>query len=225
MPARYFGYLDQGHYVNGVAAGLSTKTNKIGFIAAKPIPLGAAQHQLVRCSARARSNPTATVQVDLHRRLVAAGARGGSHQRAGRCRLRRHHLPRRQPEGRDRDRRDARREDLRPQRRPGARSRPRASSPAPSTSGRRSTRSFADDDRQGREAAELRTRRLRQGLWSRTRLRRRRDATRPARPRHAAIADLKAEQADLRRPAQGQQGQGRDAGKALRQSTIPASSG
>ncbi|MEO6014477.1 MAG: BMP family ABC transporter substrate-binding protein [Devosia sp.] len=35
----YFCYLDQGHYVNGVAAGLSTTTNKIGFIAAKPIAL------------------------------------------------------------------------------------------------------------------------------------------------------------------------------------------
>jgi basic membrane protein A and related proteins len=35
----YFCYLDQAHYVNGVAAGLSTKTNKIGFVAAKPIAL------------------------------------------------------------------------------------------------------------------------------------------------------------------------------------------
>jgi simple sugar transport system substrate-binding protein len=35
----YFCYLDQGHYVNGIAAGLSTTSNKIGFIAAKPIAL------------------------------------------------------------------------------------------------------------------------------------------------------------------------------------------
>ena len=35
----YYSYMDQGHYVNGVAAGLSTKTNKIGYIAAKPIGL------------------------------------------------------------------------------------------------------------------------------------------------------------------------------------------
>ncbi|SON55655.1 Purine-binding protein precursor [Hartmannibacter diazotrophicus] len=35
----YFCYLDQGHYVNGIAAGLSTTSNKIGFIAAKPISL------------------------------------------------------------------------------------------------------------------------------------------------------------------------------------------
>lgn len=35
----YFCYLDQAHYVNGIAAGLSTTSNKIGFIAAKPISL------------------------------------------------------------------------------------------------------------------------------------------------------------------------------------------
>src|SRR5215217_2451431 len=35
----YFCHLDQGHYVNGIAAGLSTTTNKIGFVAAKPIAL------------------------------------------------------------------------------------------------------------------------------------------------------------------------------------------
>src|SRR5277367_6621878 len=33
----YSCYIDQGHYVNGIAAGLSTKTNKIGYIIAKPI--------------------------------------------------------------------------------------------------------------------------------------------------------------------------------------------
>jgi basic membrane protein A len=35
----YYSYMDQGHYVNGVATGLSTKTNKIGYVAAKPIGL------------------------------------------------------------------------------------------------------------------------------------------------------------------------------------------
>lgn len=35
----YFCYLDQGHYINGIAAGLATTSNKIGFIAAKPIAL------------------------------------------------------------------------------------------------------------------------------------------------------------------------------------------
>ncbi len=55
------------------------------------------------CSARASVNPERHRAGDLHRRMVAAGARGRSHQRAGRCRLRRHHLPCRRPEGRDRD--------------------------------------------------------------------------------------------------------------------------
>ena len=35
----YYSYMDQGHYVNGVAAGLATKSNKIGYVAAKPIGL------------------------------------------------------------------------------------------------------------------------------------------------------------------------------------------
>jgi simple sugar transport system substrate-binding protein len=35
----YFCYIEQAHYVNGIAAGLSTKTNKLGYIAAKPIAL------------------------------------------------------------------------------------------------------------------------------------------------------------------------------------------
>jgi basic membrane protein A and related proteins len=34
----YFGYIDEAEYVAGIVAGLSTKTNKLGFIAAKPIP-------------------------------------------------------------------------------------------------------------------------------------------------------------------------------------------
>jgi basic membrane protein A len=34
----YFGYIDEAEYVAGIVAGLTTKTNKIGFVAAKPIP-------------------------------------------------------------------------------------------------------------------------------------------------------------------------------------------
>jgi simple sugar transport system substrate-binding protein len=34
----YFGYIDECEYVAGVVAGLSTKTNKLGFVAAKAIP-------------------------------------------------------------------------------------------------------------------------------------------------------------------------------------------
>ncbi|MBU1173965.1 MAG: BMP family ABC transporter substrate-binding protein [Alphaproteobacteria bacterium] len=41
MPANtgsYFGYIGMGQYLNGIAAGHATKTKKIGFVAAKPIP-------------------------------------------------------------------------------------------------------------------------------------------------------------------------------------------
>src|SRR3954468_3873351 len=34
----YFGYIDEAEYVAGVVAGSTTKSNKLGFIAAKPIP-------------------------------------------------------------------------------------------------------------------------------------------------------------------------------------------
>ena len=34
----YFGYIGMGQYLNGIAAAYATKTKKIGFIAAKPIP-------------------------------------------------------------------------------------------------------------------------------------------------------------------------------------------
>jgi basic membrane protein A len=34
----YFGYIDEAEYLSGIVAGKTTKTNKLGFIAAKPIP-------------------------------------------------------------------------------------------------------------------------------------------------------------------------------------------
>lgn len=34
----YFGYIDEAQYVAGIVAGLTTKTGKLGFVAAKPIP-------------------------------------------------------------------------------------------------------------------------------------------------------------------------------------------
>lgn len=58
----YFCYLDQAHYVNGVAAGLSTKSNKIGFVAAKPIPLVLRTINAMLLGAR-KVNPNATVHV------------------------------------------------------------------------------------------------------------------------------------------------------------------
>ena len=67
---RYFGYLNQAHYVNGVAAGLSTKTNKIGFVAAKPIPSVLRNINSVLLGARKVESERDRAG-DLHRRLVA----------------------------------------------------------------------------------------------------------------------------------------------------------
>lgn len=58
----YFCYLDQAHYVNGVAAGLSTTTNKIGFVAAKPISLVLRNINAFMMGAR-KVNPDVTVQL------------------------------------------------------------------------------------------------------------------------------------------------------------------
>jgi len=58
----YFGYLDQAHYIDGVAGGLSTKSNKIGFVAAKPISSVLSNINSVLLGAR-KTNPNATVQV------------------------------------------------------------------------------------------------------------------------------------------------------------------
>lgn len=58
----YFGYLNQGHYVDGVAAGLSTKSNKLGFVAAKPIATVLSNINSFMLGARS-VNPNAIVQV------------------------------------------------------------------------------------------------------------------------------------------------------------------
>ncbi len=58
----YFGYLNQAHYVDGVAAGLCTKSNKIGFVAAKPIASVLSNINSVLLGARS-TNPKAVVQV------------------------------------------------------------------------------------------------------------------------------------------------------------------
>jgi simple sugar transport system substrate-binding protein len=58
----YFCFLDQAHYINGIAAGLSTKTNKIGFIAAKPIPIVLRNINAFTLGVR-KVNPNAVVQL------------------------------------------------------------------------------------------------------------------------------------------------------------------
>lgn len=58
----YFCYLNQGHYVNGVAAGLSSPSGKFGFVAAKPVPTVLSNINSFLLGAR-KTNPNATVQV------------------------------------------------------------------------------------------------------------------------------------------------------------------
>lgn len=58
----YFGYIEQGHYVNGVAAGLSTTTNKLGYVAAKPLALVLRTVNAFTMGVRS-VNPDATVQL------------------------------------------------------------------------------------------------------------------------------------------------------------------
>src|SRR6202035_3696299 len=58
----YFGYLNQAHYVDGVAAGLSTRSNKLGFVAAKPIASVLSNINSFMLGAK-KTNPNAVVQV------------------------------------------------------------------------------------------------------------------------------------------------------------------
>jgi simple sugar transport system substrate-binding protein len=56
------GLINQGHYVNGVAAGLSTTTNKLGFVAGKPFGSVLLNVNSFLLGARL-TNPNATVRV------------------------------------------------------------------------------------------------------------------------------------------------------------------
>jgi basic membrane protein A len=58
----YFGYIDEGVYISGIVAGHSTKSGKLGFIAAKPIPQVLRNINAFALGARS-TNPKATVQI------------------------------------------------------------------------------------------------------------------------------------------------------------------
>ncbi len=58
----YFCYIEQAHYVNGVAAGLSTTSNKIGFVGAKPISVVLRNINAFMMGVRS-TNPDAKVQL------------------------------------------------------------------------------------------------------------------------------------------------------------------
>ncbi len=58
----YFGWIYEAQYINGIVAGHSTKSGKLGFIAAKPIPQVLMNINAFAMGARS-VNPTATVRV------------------------------------------------------------------------------------------------------------------------------------------------------------------
>jgi basic membrane protein A and related proteins len=58
----YFGYIDEAVYISGIVAGHMTKSGKLGFIAAKPIPQVLRNINAFALGARS-VNPQATVQV------------------------------------------------------------------------------------------------------------------------------------------------------------------
>jgi basic membrane protein A and related proteins len=60
--ASYFGYIDECCHLSGIAAGYATKSGKLGFVAAKPIPQVLRNINAFALGARL-ANPKATVQV------------------------------------------------------------------------------------------------------------------------------------------------------------------
>jgi basic membrane protein A and related proteins len=60
--ASYFGYIDEAQHVAGVVAGSASKTGKLGFVAAKPIPQVLRNINAYLLGARI-ANPQATLQV------------------------------------------------------------------------------------------------------------------------------------------------------------------
>jgi len=58
----YFGYIDEAEYISGIVAGLTTKSNKLGFVAAKPIPQVLRNINSFTLGVRS-VNPNAAVQV------------------------------------------------------------------------------------------------------------------------------------------------------------------
>ena len=58
----YFGYIDEAQYISGIVAGYSTKSGKLGFVAAKPIPQVLRNINAFTLGAQL-ANPKATTQV------------------------------------------------------------------------------------------------------------------------------------------------------------------
>ena len=90
----YFGYIDECQYISGIVAGHMTKTNKLGFVAAKPIPQ--VRRNINAFCLGARSvNPKAEVHVIFTGDWSMPTKEADATNDADRQGLRRVHLPRR----------------------------------------------------------------------------------------------------------------------------------
>ncbi|MBC7061333.1 BMP family ABC transporter substrate-binding protein, partial [Salmonella enterica subsp. enterica serovar Enteritidis] len=58
----YFGYIDEAQYIAGIVAGYTSKSGKLGFVAAKPIPQVLRNINAFTLGAKL-ANPKATTQV------------------------------------------------------------------------------------------------------------------------------------------------------------------
>ena len=200
----YFGYLNQAHYVNGVAAGLSTKSGKIGFVAAKPIPSVLRNINSVLLGART-TNPNADVQVIFTgewslpvREAEATNALVDAGCDVITCHVDSPKVVIQTAEGR------------------GVKTCGHNASQAPLAPKGFVTgaeykwetiyKAYAANARQGRDAAQLHRRRLRQGHGAEHALRRRRRRRRPSRPPRRAIAALKAKKPIYKGPLKDNKG-------------------
>ena len=103
----YFAYIDELEYLCGMTAGMTSKSNKLGYIAAKPITPVLRDINAFELGAKS-VNPKATTYGDLHGRLVHAQRRGKCGDNTGRSGDRRCQRAHRQPQGDDSDGRQAR---------------------------------------------------------------------------------------------------------------------
>ena len=73
----YFGYIGQGQYLNGIAAAYASKSKKIGFVAAKPIPQVLQNINSFLLGARS-VDPAITCHVDSPKVVVETAAGRGA---------------------------------------------------------------------------------------------------------------------------------------------------
>jgi hypothetical protein len=107
----FFGYIDEAQYLNGVIAGHMSKSKKIGFVAAKPIP------QVLR-NINAFTLGAQSVHPDITCSVIFTGdwsmpVKEAEATNSGRPGCGRVHHARRRPQGDRRDRRQARQVRLR----------------------------------------------------------------------------------------------------------------